>query len=118
MTNEENFNLPAGLLTQFSQQGFDLLPELIQVIINAAIQAEQQQYLKAEPYQHNEERQRHANRFKPKMVHSRVGSLWSQGVGIYYNQLFYFPPRQGCHSAFRVQIVCSFGLHHHLQWIL
>jgi len=36
------------------------------VILNAAMQAERQQYLKAEPYQHSEEREGHANGYKPK----------------------------------------------------
>jgi putative transposase len=75
MTSRENFTLPAELLAQVSQQGFDILPELIQVIINAAMQAERQQYLKAEPYQHTEERQGHANGYKPKTVHTRVGNI-------------------------------------------
>lgn len=75
MTYRENFTLPEELLAQVSQRGFDILPELIQVIINAAMQAERQQYLKAEPYQHTEERQGHGNGYKPKTVHTRVGNI-------------------------------------------
>jgi transposase-like protein len=75
MTYREDFTLPAELLERVSQQGFDILPELIQVIINAAMQAERQQYLQAAPYQHTEERQGHANGYKPKTVHTRVGNL-------------------------------------------
>jgi putative transposase len=68
-------SLPAELLERVNQQGFDILPELIQLIINAAMQAERQQYLKAEPYQPTEERQGHANGYKPKTVHTRVGNI-------------------------------------------
>jgi putative transposase len=75
MTYREDFTLPAELLERVSKQGFDILPELIQVIINAAMQAERQQYLKAEPYQHSEEREGHANGYKPKTVRTRVGSI-------------------------------------------
>jgi transposase-like protein len=75
MTYREDFTLPAELLEQVSKQGFDILPELIQVIINAAMQAERQQHLKAAPYQHTEERQGHANGYKPKTVHTRVGDI-------------------------------------------
>jgi transposase-like protein len=75
MTYREDFTLPAELLERVSKQGFDILPELIQVIINAAMQAERQQYLKAEPYQHTEERQGYANGYKPKTVHTRVGNI-------------------------------------------
>ncbi len=49
MTYQEDFTLPAELLEQVSTQGFDVLPELIRVVVNAAMQAERQQYLKAAP---------------------------------------------------------------------
>lgn len=75
MTYRENFTLPAELLERVSQQGFDILPELIRLVVNAAMQAERQQYLKAAPYQHTEERRGHANGYKPKTVHTRVGSI-------------------------------------------
>ena len=74
MTYREDFTLPAELLEQVSKQGFDILPELIQVIINAAMQAERQQYLKAAPYQHTQS-EGHANGYKPKTVHTRVGDI-------------------------------------------
>jgi putative transposase len=75
MTYRKDFTLPAELLERLSKQGLDVLPELIQVVINAAMQVERQQYLKAEPYQHTEEREGHANGYKPKTVHTRVGSI-------------------------------------------
>ncbi len=75
MTYREDFTLPVELLERVNKQGFDILPELIQVIINAAMQAERQQHLKAEPYQHTEEREGHANGYKPKTVHTRVGNI-------------------------------------------
>ena len=75
MTYREDFTLPAELMEQVSQHGLDILPELIQVIINAAMQSERQQYLNAEPYQHTEEREGHANGYKPKTVHTRVGDI-------------------------------------------
>ncbi|MDP2993667.1 MAG: hypothetical protein Q8N46_00930 [Anaerolineales bacterium] len=38
MTYREDFTLPAELLELVSKQGFDIFPELIQVIINTAMQ--------------------------------------------------------------------------------
>jgi transposase-like protein len=67
--------LPTELLERVSQHGFEILPELIRVIINTAMQPEQQQHLKAEPYQHTEKRQGHANGYEPKTVHTRVGNI-------------------------------------------
>jgi len=75
MTYREDCTLPADLLQQVSEQGFDILPDLIRTIVNAAMQAERQQYLKAEPYQRTSEREGHANGFKPKTVHTQVGNI-------------------------------------------
>jgi putative transposase len=75
MTYREDFTLPAGLLEQVEEQGLDVLPELIRVIINTAMQAERTEYLKAAPYQHNPERNGHANGFKPKTMRTRVGEI-------------------------------------------
>jgi len=75
MTYHEDFTLPAELLEQVQEQGFDVLPELIRVIINTAMQAERTEYLKAAPYQHNPERIGHANGFKPKTMRTRVGEI-------------------------------------------
>jgi hypothetical protein len=46
MTYRNDFTLPTALLEQVSQQGFDILPELIRIVVNAAMQAERQQHLK------------------------------------------------------------------------
>ena len=75
MTYHEDFTLPAELLEQVQEQGLDVLPELIRVIINAAMQAERTEYLQAAPYQHNPERIGHANGFKPKTMRTRVGEI-------------------------------------------
>jgi len=75
MTYREDFTLPAELLEQVQEQGLDVLPELIRVIINTAMQAERTEHLKAAPYQHNPERNGHANGFKPKRMRTRVGEI-------------------------------------------
>jgi len=49
MTYREDFTLPAELLERVSKQGFDILPELIEAILNAAMQAERQQHPRAAP---------------------------------------------------------------------
>jgi transposase-like protein len=75
MTYREDFTLPAELLEQVSTQGFDILPELIRIVVNAAMQTERQQYLKAAPYQRTPERETYANGYKPKTVQTRVGEI-------------------------------------------
>jgi len=75
MTYRDDFTLPAEMLEQVASQGFEVLPELIRVVVNAAMQAERQQYLRAAPYQHTKERVGQANGFKPKTVQTRVGDI-------------------------------------------
>jgi transposase-like protein len=75
MTYCEDFTLPAELLEQVKEQGLEVLPELIRVIINTAMQAERAEHLNAEPYQHVLERQGHANGYKPKTVRTRIGDI-------------------------------------------
>lgn len=75
MTYREDFTLPAELLEQVKEQGLDVLPELIRVILNTAMQAEREQHMNAEPYQRTIEREAHANGFKPKTMRTRVGDI-------------------------------------------
>jgi transposase-like protein len=75
MTYQGDFTLPSELLEQIAAQGFDVLPELIRIVINAAMQAERQQYLRVAPYQHSPDRRGHANGFKPKTVKTRLGEI-------------------------------------------
>lgn len=75
MTYQGDFTLPEELLEQIATQGLEVIPELIRIVVNAAMQAERQQYLKAAPYQHTPERQGQANGYKPKTVKTRMGEI-------------------------------------------
>src|SRR5215216_8060829 len=75
MTYRQDFTLPAELMEQVAEQGWDVLPELIRIVINAAMQAERSEHLQATPYQHTEERQGYANGYKPKTMRTRVGEI-------------------------------------------
>lgn len=75
MTYETDCTLPSDLLEQISSQGFEFLPELIRILVNAAMQAERQKHLKAAPYERSNERQGHANGYKPKTVQTRLGEI-------------------------------------------
>ncbi len=75
MTYQGDFTLPTDLLKQIAANGFDQLPELIRIVVNAAMQAERQQYLGAEPYQRTPERQDQANGYKPKTVKTRLREI-------------------------------------------
>jgi transposase-like protein len=75
VTYRQDFTLPAELMAQVAEQGLEILPELIRIVVNAAMQAERSEYLQAEHYQHTPERTGYANGYKPKTMHTRVGDI-------------------------------------------
>ena len=75
MTYQDDFTLPIELLERISNEGFEVLPELIRQIINSAMQMERQKYLGARLYERSPERQGYANGYKPKTVKTRVGEI-------------------------------------------
>lgn len=75
MTYQDDFTLPSEIMEQIAEQGLAYLPELIQTLVNTAMQIERQKYLGATRYEHNPERTGHANGYKPKTLKSRLGAL-------------------------------------------
>ena len=75
MTYRKDCTLPEELLEQIAQEGFEVLPELIQTVINAAMCIEREKHLGVGPYERSEQRNGHANGFKPKTVATRVGNI-------------------------------------------
>lgn len=75
MTYQDNFTLPAELMEQIASEGFDFLPELIRILINAAMQIERQKHLGAGLYERSSERQGYANGYKSKTVKTRLGEI-------------------------------------------
>jgi len=45
MTYQNDSTLPNEIMEQIAEQGLDYLPELIRLVVNAAMKAERQQYL-------------------------------------------------------------------------
>jgi hypothetical protein len=75
MTYQNDFTLPAAFLEQIAEQGWEYLPELIQTMIDAAMQVERQKYLNASRYERRPERTGQANGYKPKTVKTRLGAI-------------------------------------------
>lgn len=75
MTRQSDCTLSDSLVELITEQGLDAVPELIRIIINAAMQAERQQHLHAAPYERSEERRGYANGFKAKTVTTRMGKV-------------------------------------------
>ena len=75
MTYENDYTIPEEIMEQICSEGFDALPELIRIVLNAAMYIERQKHIGAGPYERTPERQGHANGFKPKTVATRMGKL-------------------------------------------
>lgn len=75
MTYREDFTLPREITELVNDNGFDILPELLRLVFNTAMQVERSKHLGAAPYQRSSERRGHANGFKPKTVQTRVGDI-------------------------------------------
>ena len=68
--------LSQELLERLTEEGLDALPEMIRIVINAAMQAERLKYLGvAAPYERSAERADQANGYKPKTLKTRVGEV-------------------------------------------
>jgi transposase-like protein len=75
MIYKNDCTLTTEYLEQLSGQGLDGLPDLIRVMVNEAMRIERENWLGAKPYERSEERQGHANGYKPKTVKTRVGEV-------------------------------------------
>lgn len=75
MTYQDHFTLPTEYLEQLSEQGTENLPELIQILVNAAMQIERQKHLGASWHERKPERRGYANGYKPKTVQTRLGDI-------------------------------------------
>jgi transposase-like protein len=75
MIYKSDCTLPNEYLEQLTEQGLEGLPDLIRVMVNEAMRIERENYLGAKPYERSEDRQGHANGYKPKTVKTRVGEV-------------------------------------------
>ena len=64
MTYEKDYTISEELMEQICEQGLDALPELMRIVVNAAMYIERQKHIGAGPYERTPERQGHANGFK------------------------------------------------------
>lgn len=75
MTYEKDYTISEELMEQICSEGFDALPELMRIVVNAAMYIERQKHIGAGPYERTPERQGQANGFKPKTVATRMGKV-------------------------------------------
>jgi putative transposase len=75
MIYKDDCTLPKEYLEQLTAEGLESLPEMIRLLVNQAMQIEREKHLNVKPYERSEERQGHANGYKPKTVKTRVGEV-------------------------------------------
>jgi tRNA G37 N-methylase TrmD len=61
MTYQEDFTLPTEYLEQIGEQGLEYLPELIRILVNAAMQVERQKHLGAGWHERSAEQDSHVD---------------------------------------------------------
>ena len=75
---QSDSSAPGGfheVLELLVDHGFDGLAQAMQILINEAMKLERSQVLGAHPYERTTERRGYANGYKPKTLHSRLGTL-------------------------------------------
>ena len=75
MTYERDYTISEELMEEVCEQGLDALPELMRIVLNAAMYIERQKHIGAGPYERTPERQGQSNGFKPKTVATRMGKV-------------------------------------------
>ncbi len=75
MTYEKDYTISEELMEEVCEQGLDALPELMRIVVNAAMYIERQKHIGAGSYERTPERQGSANGFKPKTVATRMGKV-------------------------------------------
>lgn len=67
--------LPDSILEAIAEQGWGFMPELLRIVLNAAMRSEREQHLGAANYERSSERRGYANGYKPKTVTTRLGNI-------------------------------------------
>ena len=73
--NRPDCTLPDSILEAIAEQGWAFMPELLRIVLNAAMRSEREQHLGAASYERSSERRGYANGYKPKTVTTRLGNI-------------------------------------------
>jgi transposase-like protein len=75
MTYQTNCTLPEEILEQIAEEGMDVIPEMIRLLVNEAMRLQREQHLGAAHYERTDDRRDYANGYKPKTVKTRMGEI-------------------------------------------
>jgi hypothetical protein len=74
-TYRAEYSIPDDFLEEIAEQGLDVVPELIHILLKVAMRIERQRYLGVEPYERSPQRRRRANGYKSKTIATRMGKI-------------------------------------------
>src|SRR4051812_42839657 len=75
MTHQVQTTALDEMMELLAEHGFDGMAQAVTVLLNEVMKLERSHTLGAMPYQRAEQRTGHANGFKPKTLHTRLGAL-------------------------------------------
>ena len=75
MTHQPERSGLDAALESITASGLDGMAEAIRILVNEAMKLERSEFLGAKPHERSDARRGYANGFKPKTVHTRVGSI-------------------------------------------
>ena len=75
MNHTQKDTLLESMMEALISQGPDFFREMLTLMFNEAMKIERSEFLKAGPYERTEQRQGHANGFKPKHYQTQIGEL-------------------------------------------
>jgi putative transposase len=75
MTRQTQSNELYAIVQLLAEYGFDGMSQAMEILLNEAMKLQRSEALGALPYQRTADRRGYANGFKPKTVHSRLGTL-------------------------------------------
>ena len=75
MTRQTQSTELDSIVELLAEHGFNGMAQAIEILLNEAMKLQRSEALGASPYQRTADRRGHANGFKPKTVHSRLGTL-------------------------------------------
>ncbi len=75
MTRQTQSTELDSIVQLLAEHGFEGMAQAMEILFNEAMKLQRSEALGASPYQRTADRRGHANGFKPKTVHSRLGTL-------------------------------------------
>ena len=75
MTHQAHHNEYQQAVELLIENGFEGIAQSLEILLNSAMKIERDRFLKAEPYERNQNRQGYANGYKDKSVKTRIGDL-------------------------------------------